>query len=91
MLLYTSSEKPPVGPDGWQNEREEKAKVRAVGDALDTIKQVANVQRIANARVPIVKFLHLPTGLSCDVSFKNMMSVLNSRYTRFVSLKLIQR
>lgn len=43
---------------------------------------VANVHGVLNARVPIVKFIHLKTGLSVDLSFKNKMSVLNTEFMR---------
>lgn len=43
---------------------------------------VANVLGVLNARVPIVKFIHVKTGLSVDLSFKNKMSVLNTEFIR---------
>ena len=45
------------------------------------------MQQIRGAKVPIVKFMHVPTGLSCDVSFKNLMSVMN---TSFIELSQVQ-
>ena len=43
---------------------------------------VSNVIGIPKARVPIVKFVHMKTGLSCDLSFKHKMSVLNTEWIR---------
>ena len=41
---------------------------------------VAGIVAITNARVPIVKFVHRTTAISCDLSFKNRMSVLNTEF-----------
>ncbi|XP_026820222.1 uncharacterized protein LOC113558852 [Rhopalosiphum maidis] len=38
-----------------------------------------NVEEICNARVPIVKFYHIPSKLNCDVSFKSGLSVYNTK------------
>ena len=43
---------------------------------------VANVISVPKARVPIVKFFHLSSGLSCDLSFKNKMAVMNTEFIR---------
>ena len=43
---------------------------------------VCNVMGIPAARVPIVKFVHMKTGLSCDLSFKNPMAVMNTEFIR---------
>ena len=48
--------------------------------------QVSHVTQIRGAKVPIVKFMHVPSGLSCDVSFKNLMSVMN---TSFIELSQV--
>ena len=45
-------------------------------------KVVGNVHGIPQARVPIVKFVHLKTGLSIDLSFKNQMAVMNTEFIR---------
>ncbi|VVC37663.1 Hypothetical protein CINCED_3A006454 [Cinara cedri] len=37
-----------------------------------------DVEEVSDARVPIVKFYHIPTKLNCDVSFKSGLSVCNS-------------
>ena len=52
------------------------------------VTQVSHVQQIRGAKVPIVKFMHVPSGLSCDVSFKNLMSVMN---TSFIELSQVRR
>ena len=61
-------------------------KVDVVAQVLRTIQQVSHVQQIRGAKVPIVKFMHVPTGLSCDISFKNLMSVMN---TSFIELSQV--
>jgi len=33
--------------------------------------QSVNVQRILQARVPIVKFSHIATGIDCDITLEN--------------------
>ena len=46
-------------------------------------KGCAHVHPIPNAKVPVIKFLHRPTGLAVDLSFKNMMGIYNSQFIRF--------
>lgn len=40
------------------------------------------IQQITGARVPIVKFLHAPSGLNCDLSFKSGLSTHNTKLVR---------
>lgn len=50
--------------------------VHVVGDILHTFAPgVYNVQRILNARMPIVKYEHHHLNLECDVSVNNMSAV----------------
>lgn len=49
-----------------------------------------SIEPIARARVPIIRFVHEPTGLRCDLSFMNGLSVVNSDLVRFF-LKLDDR
>jgi len=58
-------------------------KVHLTARILRTIPQCGQIHSIAQARVPIVKFMHRPTGISCDISFKNRAGTLNSAYIRF--------
>ena len=60
----------------------QKQKVRTATKILASVPQVSRMQPIINARVPIIKFIHRPTGIHCDVSFKNRMSVRNTAYIR---------
>ena len=60
----------------------EKQKVRTATKILASVPQISRLQSIINARVPIIKFIHRPTGIHCDVSFKNRMSVRNTAYIR---------
>ena len=34
------------------------------------------------ARIPIVRFVHVESNLKCDLSFHNMMSVMNSKFLK---------
>ena len=35
---------------------------------------------IAAAKVPIVKVIHLPSKIACDISFRNKLSLRNSQF-----------
>ncbi len=63
-------------------------KVTLCSKAMRKMHDVTNVVTIKSARVPIVKFTHVPTGISSDVSFKNAMSVNNTKFIRTVVEKL---
>ncbi|XP_050058890.1 uncharacterized protein LOC114129116 isoform X2 [Aphis gossypii] len=41
-----------------------------------------HIQTITGARVPIVKFFHVPSGLYCDLSFKSGLSTHNTKLVR---------
>ncbi|XP_060841499.1 uncharacterized protein LOC132922160 [Rhopalosiphum padi] len=41
-----------------------------------------DIQPITGARVPIVKFFHVPSGLFCDLSFKSGLSTHNTKLVR---------
>jgi hypothetical protein len=43
----------------------------------------SNVFAIPKAKTPIVKFIHKPTQISCDLSFKNALGVNNSALIKF--------
>ena len=60
----------------------EQQKVRIARRVLSDIKQICRMTAILSARVPILKFIHRPTGIHCDISFKNRMSVMNTDYIR---------
>ena len=49
---------------------------------LHEVPDFINITDILNARVPIVKFTSAQTGISCDISFRNRMSVLNTEFIR---------
>jgi len=61
----------------------EQQKVKAALKVLKSIPQCARLTPILGARVPILKFVHRPTGIHCDISFKNRASVRNTEYIRF--------
>jgi len=43
-----------------------------------------NIEEICDARVPILKFYHIPTKLNCDVSFKSGMSLMNTKLIKYI-------
>ncbi|XP_064560105.1 poly(A) RNA polymerase, mitochondrial [Zonotrichia leucophrys gambelii] len=50
-----------------------------IGDCLDNFGPgCANVQKILNARCPLVKFSHQPTGFQCDLSVSNSIAIRSS-------------
>ena len=86
--IYMDLEVAPVKPDPSDVLADvpvlvtEKQKVRTATKILSSVPQCSRMQPIINARVPIIKFIHRPTGIHCDVSFKNRMSVRNTAYIR---------
>ncbi|NXT99561.1 PAPD1 protein, partial [Buphagus erythrorhynchus] len=50
-----------------------------IGDCLDNFGPgCVNVQKILNARCPLVKFAHQPTGFQCDLSVSNSIAIRSS-------------
>uniref|UniRef100_A0A8C3UKE3 Mitochondrial poly(A) polymerase n=1 Tax=Catharus ustulatus TaxID=91951 RepID=A0A8C3UKE3_CATUS len=50
-----------------------------IGDCLDNFGPgCVNVQKILNARCPLVKFSHQPTGFQCDLSVSNSIATRSS-------------
>uniref|UniRef100_A0A8C9N0D8 Mitochondrial poly(A) polymerase n=1 Tax=Serinus canaria TaxID=9135 RepID=A0A8C9N0D8_SERCA len=50
-----------------------------IGDCLDNFGPgCGNVQKILNARCPLVKFSHKPTGFQCDLSVSNSIAIRSS-------------
>ncbi|VVC43544.1 Hypothetical protein CINCED_3A009726 [Cinara cedri] len=46
------------------------------------INDFRQIQLITGARVPIVKFYHIPSNLNCDLSFKSGLSTHNTKLVR---------
>ena len=59
---------------------------REIGEKIVTIlkkiPEIKNVEGILGARIPIVRFVHEESDLKCDLSFHNMMSVMNSKFLK---------
>ena len=72
-----------LGGDGSQLLLTKKMKFLQLEQMLVQNKGCAHVHPIPNAKVPVIKFLHRPTGLAVDLSFKNMMGIYNSQFIRF--------
>ncbi|NWU92746.1 PAPD1 protein, partial [Upupa epops] len=50
-----------------------------IGDCLDNFGPgCASIQKILNARCPLVKFSHQPTGFHCDLSVSNSIAIRSS-------------
>jgi len=45
-----------------------------------------HIEAVPNARVPIVKAVHVPSGISCDLSFGNKASLWNTEFIQFCCL-----
>ena len=59
---------------------------REIGEKIVSIlkknPEITNVEGILGARIPIVRFVHEESDLKCDLSFHNMMSVMNSKFLK---------
>ncbi|KAJ8670269.1 hypothetical protein QAD02_001528 [Eretmocerus hayati] len=44
----------------------------------------SKVVPIPKAKTPIIKFIFIPTKISCDISFKNSLAVHNSQLVKFI-------
>lgn len=53
-------------------------------DVLNHSPLFTNIVCIPRANTPIVKCVHVPTGLKCDFNFKNMLGVCNSYLIQFI-------
>ena len=66
------------------------ASVSASSDSINRAKKLLQRRRnvftsvfaIPKAKTPIVKFIHIPTGLTCDLQLKNALGVNNSALIR---------
>lgn len=58
-------------------------------NVLDVLRRASNIIRrhpdvsdlfvISNARIPLLKFVHFPTGIKCDLTCNNIIGVQNSK------------
>ncbi|XP_026819407.1 terminal uridylyltransferase Tailor-like [Rhopalosiphum maidis] len=44
--------------------------------------EYSQIRSITTARVPIIKFFHVPTGFYCDLSFRSGLSIYNTRLVK---------
>lgn len=51
---------------------------------LTSWSKFSNVMAIPNAKTPIVRCVHVPTGVSCDINFKSMLGVYNTQLIKFL-------
>ncbi|XP_022900919.1 speckle targeted PIP5K1A-regulated poly(A) polymerase-like isoform X1 [Onthophagus taurus] len=57
--------------------------IKKARNALPKSKSFAQVLAIPKAKTPIVKCVHVPTQLSCDFNFKNMLGVCNTYLIKY--------
>ncbi|XP_018319864.2 speckle targeted PIP5K1A-regulated poly(A) polymerase-like isoform X2 [Agrilus planipennis] len=58
--------------------------VKKVRNFMYKDSKFANVFAMPRARIPIVRFVHVPTQLTCDLNFRNMLGVHNSEFISYV-------
>ena len=46
------------------------------------LQQFGELKAVFNARTPILKFVHIDSGLKCDLSFSNRMALMNSKFIK---------
>ena len=46
------------------------------------LQQFGELEAVFNARTPILKFVHIDSGLKCDLSFSNRMAWMNSKFIK---------
>lgn len=51
---------------------------------LSSWSKFSNVVAIPQAKTPIVRCVHVPTGVCCDINFKNMLGVFNTQLIKFL-------
>ncbi|XP_066154561.1 uncharacterized protein [Euwallacea fornicatus] len=56
--------------------------IRKAYKILSKDKDYANLVQVLTARTPILRLLHVPTNLACDLSFKHGLSVENTKFLR---------
>lgn len=57
--------------------------LKAIRFALTRSRLFHNIIDIPTAKIPIVKAIHKQTGMKCDINFKNMLGVENSKLIRY--------
>lgn len=56
--------------------------VRKVAAILQKNKEFSGVLTVATARTPIVRVIHEPTSIDCDLSFRHGLSVENTKFLK---------
>jgi hypothetical protein len=57
--------------------------VSVIQNALISEPECCNVEGVPNARTPIVKFFHKPTGIPCDVAFRHGLGCENTKLIKY--------
>ena len=47
-----------------------------------SLNEFGELKAVFNARIPILKFVHISSGLKCDLSFSNRMALMNSKFIK---------
>ena len=56
--------------------------MKEVYQRLHETHEFGDLQDVLNARVPILKFTQIKSGIKCDLSFSNRMALRNSKFVK---------
>ncbi|KAG0229891.1 hypothetical protein BGW42_001292 [Actinomortierella wolfii] len=59
--------------------------VERMGNRLEEESDFRDILQLKKARVPIVKLVHSPTGIACDIGYENHLALWNTRLLRAYS------
>ncbi|KAF9973023.1 hypothetical protein BGZ73_003773 [Actinomortierella ambigua] len=59
--------------------------VERMGNRLEEDPEFRDILQLRKARVPIVKLVHSPTGIACDIGYENHLALWNTRLLRAYS------
>ena len=48
----------------------------------ENLEEFNNIEEILSARIPIIKFVHVKSGLKCDLSISNRLALMNSKFIK---------
>jgi len=57
-----------------------------ISKILEKCTEFVNIEAVPHARVPIVKAVHFPSGIKCDLSFGHKDNLWNTEFIRFCCL-----
>ena len=57
---------------------------QTISKVLENSEDFIKIEAVPNARVPIVKAIHFPSGVKCDISFGHKASLWNTEFIRYI-------